>query len=190
MAERPFTILGICGSLRAGSYNKAALQAAQQLAPEGVRIEIFVPDGIPPYSQDLEHDLPPRVRELKAAVRAAGALLFASPEYSHSVPGVLKNVLDWGTRPPRASCWEGKPGAIMGVSSGAIGTARMQEHLRQVLCAVGILALGRPEVLIGQAAQKFDVLGHLTDEKSRAAIQGLVVALVDWARGLERGQAR
>ena len=189
MADRPFTILGICGSLRAGSYNRAALRAAQQLAPEGTRLDIFDLHGIPPYNQDDENDPPPRVRELKAAVRAADALLFASPEYNYSVPGVLKNAIDWGSRPGGDNCWNGKPGAVMGVSGGAIGTARMQYHLRQVFVNVGIQAVIRPEVMIGPAAARFDAAGNLTDEKTREFVQKLVVALVDWAGRLERGRA-
>lgn len=189
MANRSFTILGISGSLRAGSYNTAALRAAQQLAPDGVRVELFDLEGIPPYNQDHENDLPLRVRELKAAVRAADALLFCSPEYNYSIPGVLKNAIDWGTRPGNDNCWDGKPGAIMGVSMGLLGTARMQYHLRQVFVNVGILTLNKPEVMIGQAQQKFDADLKLTDEKTRESVQKLVVALVEWARRLERGRA-
>jgi len=186
MADGSHTILGIPGSLRRASYNRAALRAAQQLAPEGVRIEIFELEGIPPYNQDVENEPPPRVRELKAAVRSADALLFCSPEYSYSIPGVLKNAIDWGTRPGGDNCWDGKPGAIMGVSLGLLGTARMQYHLRQVFVNVGILTLNKPEVMIGQAAQRFDADLNLTDEKTREFVQKLVVALVDWARRLER----
>ncbi len=189
IANRPFSILGISGSLRVGSYNTAALRAAQQLAPDGVRIELFDLAGIPPYNQDHENDLPPRVRELKAAVRAADALLFCSPEYNYSIPGVLKNAIDWGTRPGKDNCWDGKPGAIMGVSGGLLGTARMQYHLRQVFVNIGIFALNKPEVMIGQAAQKFDADLNLIDEKTREFVQKLIVALVEWARRLERGRA-
>ena len=189
MSERPFTILGIAGSLRSGSYNRAALRAAQQLVPEGVRIELFDLEGIPLYNQDDENDPPLRVRELKAAVRAADALLFCSPEYNYSIPGVLKNAIDWGARPGKDNCWDGKPGAIMGVSMGLLGTARMQYHLRQVFVNVGILTLNKPEVMIGQAQQKFDADLNLTDEKTREFVRKLVGALVDWARRLERGRA-
>jgi chromate reductase len=188
-AGRPFTILGIAGSLRKASYNRAALRAAQQLAPDGARIEVFDLEGIPPFNQDLENELPPRVREMKAAVRAADGLLFVSPEYNYSIPGVLKNAIDWGSRPPKDNCWAGKPGALMGVSGGLLGTARMQYHLRQVFLNVGVLAVARPEVMIGQAAQKFDADLNLTDAKTREFVQQLIAALVDWARLLERGRA-
>ena len=188
MNDQTFSILGIAGSLRKASYNRAALRAAQQLAPEGARIEIFDLEGIPPFNQDLETDLPPRVRELKAAVRAADALLFVSPEYNYSIPGVLKNAIDWGSRPPKDNCWAGRPGALMGVSNGLLGTARMQYHLRQVFLNVGVLAVVRPEVMIGQAAQKFDAELNLTDEPTREFVRKLIAALVDWARQLQRGR--
>jgi chromate reductase len=189
MTDGPFTILGIPGSLRKASYNRAALRAAQQLMPEGVRIEVFDLEGIPSFNQDLENDPPPRVRELKAAVRSADALLFCSPEYNYSIPGVLKNAIDWGSRPPKDNCWAGKPGALMGVSNGLLGTARMQYHLRQVFLNVGVQAVARPEVMIAQAAQKFDTELNLTDEKTRDFVRQLIVALVDWARLLKRGRA-
>jgi len=189
MTDGTFTILGIPGSLRRGSYNRAALRAAQGLAPDGARIEIFELERIPPFNQDLENDLPPRVREMKAAVRAADALLFCSPEYNYSIPGVLKNAIDWGSRPSKDNCWVGKPGALMGVSNGLLGTARMQYHLRQVFLNVGVLPVVRPEVMIGQAAQRFDADLNLTDEKTREFVRQLIVALVDWARLLERGRA-
>ena len=189
MTDATFTILGIAGSLRKASYNRAALRVAQQLVPDGVRIEIFELEGIPPFNQDLENDLPPRVRELKTAVRSADALLFCSPEYNYSIPGVLKNAIDWGSRPPKDNCWAGKPGALMGVSGGPLGTARMQYHLRQVFLNIGVLPVVRPEVMIGQAAQKFDADLNLTDVKTREFVQQLIVGLVDWARLLERGRA-
>lgn len=188
MTDATFTILGIAGSLRKASYNRAALRAAQQLVPDGVRLEVFDLEGIPPFNQDIENDLPPRVRELKAAVRSAGALLFVSPEYNYSIPGVLKNAIDWGSRPPKDNCWAGKPGALMGVSNGLLGTARMQYHLRQVFLNVGVLPVVRPEVMIGQAAQKFDAGLNLTDAPAREFVQKLIVALVDWARQLEKGR--
>jgi chromate reductase, NAD(P)H dehydrogenase (quinone) len=189
MSDTTFTILGIAGSLRTASYNRAALRAARQLTAAGVTIEIFDLEGIPPFNQDLENDPPPRVRELKAAVRAADALLFCSPEYNYSIPGVLKNAIDWGSRPPKDNCWAGKAGALMGVSNGLVGTARMQYHLRQVFLSVGVQAVVRPEVMIRQAAERFDADLNLVDEKTRDFVRQLIVALVDWARLLERGRA-
>jgi chromate reductase len=127
----PVNILGIPGSLRQASYNKAALKAAQELLPAGATLEIFGLDGIPPFNEDDERALPPRVVELKAPVREADAILIATPEYNYSVPGVLKNAIDWASRPYGDNVWDGKPVALMGASPGPQGTARAQYHLRQ-----------------------------------------------------------
>jgi multimeric flavodoxin WrbA len=121
---RPINILGIPGSLRQASYNKAALKAAQELIPAGATLEVFGLDGIPPFNEDDERALPPRVVELKARVREADAILIATPEYNYSVPGVLKNAIDWASRPYGDNVWDGKPVALMGASPGSQGTAR------------------------------------------------------------------
>ncbi|MGA8581519.1 MAG: NAD(P)H-dependent oxidoreductase [Bryobacteraceae bacterium] len=178
------TILGIAGSLRKGSLNKAALRAALALAPEGVRVEVFDLDGIPVYNQDDETSPPARVAELKARVRAADAILFVTPEFNYSIPGVLKNAIDWGSRPYGDSCWEGKPVAVMGASPGPFGTARAQYHLRQCFVFLDMHPLNKPEVMIGGAAQKFDAAGNLTDEHTRQSIQNLLTALAAWTRRL------
>jgi multimeric flavodoxin WrbA len=120
----PVSILGIPGSLRQASYNKAALKAAQELLPAGATLEVFGLDGIPPFNEDDERALPPRVVELKARVREADAILIATPEYNYSVPGVLKNAIDWASRPYGDNVWDGKPVALMGASPGSQGTAR------------------------------------------------------------------
>src|SRR5215813_1958531 len=129
---RPIRILGIAGSLRRGSYNRAALRAATELAPKGATVETFELDGIPPFNQDEEQNPPAKVTELKRRIREANAILFVTPEYNWSVSGVLKNAIDWASRPRGDSAWNGKPVAIMGASTGAIGTARAQNHLRQM----------------------------------------------------------
>jgi chromate reductase, NAD(P)H dehydrogenase (quinone) len=178
-------ILGIPGSLRKGSYNRGALRAAQQLAPEGVTIEVFDLDGIPIFNQDDEAQPPQRVSELKAKVRAADAILFVTPEYNYSMPGVLKNAIDWASRPYGDSAWEGKPCAVMGASGGTLGTARAQYHLRQCFIFLNMFPLNRPEVMIANAAQKFDAEGNLTDEKARALIVQLLQALANWTRRLQ-----
>ena len=124
--NKPIRILGIAGSLRRQSYNRAALRAAAQLAPEGATVEIFELDGIPGFNQDDEQNPPVKVVELKRRIREADAILFVTPEYNYSVPGVLKNAIDWASRPYGDSAWNGKPAAIMGASIGNIGTARAQ----------------------------------------------------------------
>ncbi len=187
MAER-VKILGMAGSLRKGSYNRAALRAAQQLAPADADIEIFELDGIPPFNQDDDQHPPEKVVQLKSKVRAADAVLFVTPEYNYSVPGVLKNAIDWGSRPYGDSAWDGKPCAIMGASPGLLGTARAQYHLRQIFVFLNMYPINRPEVMIGNAASRFDQNGNLTDEKTKEFVRQLVQSLVVWTRQLKAGR--
>jgi chromate reductase len=177
-------ILGIAGSLRRQSYNRAALRAATELVPEGAAIEIFEIDGLPGFSEDDEQNPPAKVSELKQKIREADAVLFVTPEYNYSVPGVLKNAIDWASRPYGDSAWSGKPAAIMGASIGAIGTARAQYHLRQIMVFLNMFPVNQPEVMIANAAQRFDAEGNLTDEKTRGFIRQLLQNLVDWTRRL------
>jgi chromate reductase, NAD(P)H dehydrogenase (quinone) len=126
-------ILGIAGSLRRESFNRAALRAATELVPEGASLETFELDGIPVFNQDEDRNPPAKVAELKRRIRETDAILFVTPEYNYSIPGVLKNAIDWASRPYGDSAWSGKPAAIMGASPGTIGTARAQYHLRQIM---------------------------------------------------------
>ena len=171
-------IVGIPGSLRKLSYNKWALRAAQQLAPDGATVEIFELDGIPPFNEDQEHQPPPAVVDLKARLGQADAVLFATPEYNYSIPGVLKNAIDWASRPNGRSAWTGKPAAVMGASPGLMGTVRAQHHLRQAFVFLEMPAVSQPQVLISSARQRFDERGELTDEMSRKLIRQLLEALV------------
>jgi chromate reductase, NAD(P)H dehydrogenase (quinone) len=184
MADK-FTILGIAGSLRQGSYDRAALRAAQHLVPEDTEIEIFEIDGIPGFNQDDEQHPPEKVIELKAEVRAADAILFVTPEYNYSIPGVLKNAIDWASRPYGDSAWEGKPVAVMGASVGVIGTARAQYQLRQMFVFLDMYPINGPEVMISNARQRFDENGNLTDETSRELIRQLLQNLVIWTHQLQ-----
>jgi chromate reductase, NAD(P)H dehydrogenase (quinone) len=177
-------IVGIPGSLRKASFNRAALRAAQELVPAEAALEIFDLDGIPPFNEDDERSLPARVVELKARIREADAILIATPEYNYSIPGVLKNAIDWASRPHGDNAWNGKPVAIMGASVGAMGTARAQYHLRQTFVFLNMHPLNRPEVMISSAAQRFDEHGHLVDERSRKLVGQLLEALVTWTRRL------
>ena len=186
--NEPMTILGIAGSLRKTSYNRAALRTAQQLVPAGVRLEIFDLEGIPLFNQDEEGPPPERVGQFKQRIRAADAILIVTPEYNYSIPGVLKNAIDWASRPYGDSAWEGKPVAIMGASLGALGTSRAQYHLRQVFVYLNMYALNRPEVMISNAAQRFDEKGNLKDEETKSNIQKLLQALVAWAKHHEGGR--
>ncbi len=183
---RTIRVLGIAGSLRRGSFNRAALRAALELAPAGMAIETFDDlAAIPPYDEDVkqEQGFPPPVAALRARIKAADALLIVTPEYNYSVPGVLKNAIDWASRPPEQP-FDGKPVAIMGASPGALGTARAQYHLRQSFVFLNGLVLNRPEVMIANAAQRFDAQGRLTDGKTREFVAALLVALKAWTERL------
>jgi chromate reductase len=183
----PVKILGLAGSLRRASYNRAALRAAQSLVPADATLETIELDGIPGFSQDDEKSPPLRVVELKARVRAADAILIVTPEYNYSIPGVLKNAIDWASRPYGDSAWTGKPVAVMGASVGTLGTARAQYHLRQTFVFLDMYPLNKPEVMIANAAQRFDEQGNLTDEKTRELIGQLLAGLVAWTRRLRGG---
>ena len=177
-------ILGIAGSLRRQSYNRAALRAAVQLAPQDAAVEVFELDGIPGFNQDEEQDPPAKVAELKQRVRSADAILLVTPEYNYSVPGVLKNAIDWASRPYGDSAWNGKPVAIMGASIGTFGTARAQYHLRQTFVFLNMFPINQPEVMIGNAAERFDAQGNLTDEPTKDHIRRLLQNLVQWTNRL------
>lgn len=172
-------ILGIAGSLRRESFNKSALRAATQLVPEGASIEIYDIDGFPGFNQDDEQNPPSKVAEFKKKIREAEAILFVTPEYNYSVPGVLKNAIDWASRPYGDSAWSGKPAAIMGASIGSIATARAQYHLRQMFVFLNMYAVNQPEVMIGAAHDKFDAEGNLTDETTKGLIRKLLENLVE-----------
>lgn len=175
-------ILGIAGSLRRGSFNRAALRAAHTLAPIGCTIDDFELDGIPLFNQDIEALVPAPVKLFKERIRAADAILFVTPEYNFSIPGVLKNAIDWASRPYGDSAWQGKPAAIMGASVALTGTARAQYHLRQVLVSLDMPVVNTPEVLVANAAGRFDNDGVLVDEVAKQKIQQLLSALTALAR--------
>ena len=171
-------ILGIAGSIREGSYNRAMLRAAQSLVPEGAAIETFDIKGLPGFSQDDETNPPAQVVELKQLIRDADAILFVTPEYNYSVPGVLKNAIDWASRPYGDGAWTRKPVAIMGASVGTLGTARAQYHLRQMFVFLNMFAVNQPEVMISQAHKHFDTEGNLIDDAAKKLIRQLLEELV------------
>lgn len=173
-------IIGISGSLRAGSYNSAALRAAIELAPSGVTIETAEIGDLPLYNDDVRvAGYPSQVQRLRDQLAAADAILFVTPEYNYSISGVLKNAIDWASRPP-SQPFDGKPVGIMGASGGVLGTARAQYQLRQMLIFLNAFPLNKPEVMIGQASSKFDESGRLTDEPTRDFVRQLLEALRDW----------
>lgn len=170
-------VLGISGSLRQGSFNTMALRAARKLAPQGMTIQIADIRPIPLYDDDVRaRGFPAAVLALKEQVRAADAVLIVTPEYNFSIPGVLKNTLDWLSRPPEPP-FDGKTVAIMGASPGPVGTARVQYHLRQVMVFLNAFVVNKPEVFISNAAGKFNEQGELTDETTAKFIGDLLVSL-------------
>jgi chromate reductase len=176
-------VLGIAGSLRKASFNRALLRAAQELAPKEMEITVFDLAPIPSYNEDVEKQGDPEpVAALKEAIRAADALLIVSPEYNYGIPGVLKNAIDWASRPPGKSPLNGKPAAIMGASAGMGGTIRMQLSLRQTFLFTETPVMLRPEVYVAKAQEKFDADLRLTDEKTREFVGKLLAALVPWAQ--------
>jgi chromate reductase len=174
---------GIAGSLRAGSFNRGLLRAAAGVLPPGVEVEVFLLDHLPVYNADVEAQGDPEpVGRLKAGIAAADALLIATPEYNYSIPGVLKNALDWASRPPQTSVLRKKPVGIIGASGGMSGTIRAQLALRQVFVFTGSYAMPQPEFLMAESAKKCDANGDLVDAESRERLRAFLVALADWTR--------
>jgi chromate reductase len=180
-APLPLQIVGVAGSLRQGSYNQALLRAVQELAPLTMRIRIHHLSGVPLFSEDVERaGIPHAVASLREAVAQADGLLIATPEYNHCVPGVMKNALDWLSRPPGKSVLNGKPSAIMGAAIGVLGTARAQTQVRQSFVFTNTPALLQPEVLVGRAHEKFDADGRLTDNATRKFLVLFLEEFAGW----------
>ena len=180
----PFRIIGIAGSLRKGSTNMGLLKAIEALADEKISFSIFPIGDIPVFNQDQELSLPPAVKALKEAVKAADAIVFSTPEYNYSIPGVLKNTIDWLSRPSGQNSLREKPVAIIGTSSGMLGSSRAQYHLRQVLFGLDARTLSRPEIIVGGSGEKFTADGVLTDPKTKEKLQEMLDALVSWTKRL------
>jgi chromate reductase len=179
-------VLGISGSLRKGSYNTRLLAAASELLPEGMTLETFDLSHIPLYNDDVRAvGFPKPVQQFRERIAVADALLIATPEYNFSIPGVLKNAIDWASRPPDPPL-SGKPVAMMGASTGNFGTVRAQMHLRQVCVFCNMFPLNKPEVLLMRSREKFDAGGRLTDETARGLIRDLLLALAEWTRRLQQ----
>jgi chromate reductase, NAD(P)H dehydrogenase (quinone) len=173
-------VLGIAGSLRQGSFNRSLLRLAQEMAPSGMAIESFDIAPIQPYNEDLrQQGFPKPVEDLRARIKAADGLLFVTPEYNYSIPGVLKNAIDWASRPPEQP-FDGKPIGIMGTSAGVLGGARAQYHLRQCFIFLNGLVMNRPEVMIPAAQTKFDENGRISDQATLDFINAHLTALKAW----------
>jgi chromate reductase, NAD(P)H dehydrogenase (quinone) len=172
-------ILGIPGSLRAASTNRGLLRAAQELTPPGAEIEIFDLRKIPPYDGDVETAGDPEpVAEFKQSIRDADALLIATPEYNRGIPGVLKNAIDWASRPALAPPLAGKLVAVMGASTGMGGAVNAQRQLREALAFPRAHVLEEPKLLVASSYEKFDADGRLVDEETRARIGDLLESLM------------
>lgn len=181
--ETTTQVLGIAGSLREASYNRALLRRATEIAPAEISIEVFDLKPIPMFNQDLEVDGDPlSVQHLKSAIRASDALLISTPEYNGGIPGVLKNALDWASRRDdgQSASLANKPVAIMGASPGRFGTVRSQLHLRQVLRSSGAITLPRPDIFVDRVTQKIDSAGEVTDDDTNERVVQLLQRLADW----------
>lgn len=180
--SRPITIAGISGSLRKGSFNTASLQAAAELAPDNVTLTTHTLHGVEPFNEDVEAEgWPDSVADLREKIAPADGVLFATPEYNYSIPGVLKNAVDWLSRPTGDGPITGKPAAIIGASPSPFGTARAQAHLRQVVFYNAMPLLPYDEVLVMKAGSKIED-GRLVDEDSRDYIKALMADFADWVR--------
>jgi chromate reductase len=177
----PLHVLGISVSLRRASHNKALLRAAAELMPPGMTLDIFGISPLPMFNQDSEKPFPGAVVEFRTRLAQANALLIATPEYSSSASGVLKNAIDWASRSPQQPL-NGKPVAVIGASTGNFGKLRAQLHLRQILTHVGALPLGKREVLVARAEQAFDAEGRLIDAAARDFLQDLLIVLAKWTQ--------
>jgi chromate reductase len=178
--------LGFAGSLRRASYNRGLIRAAADLAPTGTSVEAFDLGDLPLYNQDVEDSgEPAAVAAFKRAIAQADGLLVATPEYNHGVPGVLKNALDWASRPRVTSPLRDKAVAIMGASPGRGSTARAQAQLRDAFVFTGACVMPLPELLVGGAGALFDDDGNLTDPELRASLAELVEALRAWTRRID-----
>ena len=187
MTQEEITIFGIAGSIRKDSYNRAALRAAKELMPSGVKLDIFDDlAAVPPFNEDTEFMPEPVVVDLRARVRNCSGVLIVTPEYNYGIPGVLKNAIDHASRPIGDNAWDGKPVAVMGASSSMIGSARAQYQLRQSFVFLNMHAVLQPEVMIPNAADQFDEQGNLTNDMSRKLIKELLENLVDRAIEYER----
>ena len=172
----------VVGSLRKDSYNHKLALALAHLAPSDFTFETLRIDDLPLYNQDDDGNQAPAVKRLKSEIAAADGLLFVTPEYNRSIPGVLKNAIDHASRPYGKSAWAGKPGGVIGISIGAIGTATAQQHLRNILAYLDVPTMGAPEVFLQAKDDLFDDKGHIGNEGSKKFLQGWMDKYVAWVK--------
>lgn len=178
-------VLGFAGSLRRASFNRSLLRAAQELSPEGLKITAFDLSVVPLYNGDVEAEGDPEgVAAFKQAIRDADAVLMVTPEYNHGVPGVMKNAVDWASRPPQSAPLARKPVGIIGASPGMTGSARGQSQLRQAFEFTNSYCMPQPELLVFRAHEKFDADGRLIDEATADHLRRYLEAFLEWTRRL------
>lgn len=175
-----FNVSVIIGSLRKDSFNKKLAHAVDQLNHPQLQLSFAKIDDIPLYNQDLDNDLPAAVVRLKQEISSADAVLFVTPEYNRSVPGVLKNIIDWGTRPYGKNCWAAKPIGMIGTSPGSVGTAIAQSHLRSIMVSIGGIVLGLPEVYLTYKDGLIDDAHHITVESTQKVLQAYLDRFTQW----------
>ena len=184
--EDKVKILGFVGSLRNDSYNKALMRTTVELVPDNAKIEVFDIAAIPPFNQDFENNPAQAVKDFKAKIKAADAILIATPEYNYSIPGVLKNAIDSASRPRADRVFDDKPVALMSAAVGRLGGARAQYHLRQSFVFLNMHPVNYPEVMLSQAQQNIDENGKLTNEETRKLIRQLLEELVKWTKRVQQ----
>lgn len=177
-----YKIAVVVGSLRKDSFNRQLAHAVTSLAPAEFTFEYLDIGVLPLYSQEYDADYPEVARRFKQQIEAVDALLFVTPEYNRSIPGGLKNALDWGSRPWGTNSWRGKPGAVLGTSVGATGTALSQQHLRNVLAYLDVPLLGQPEMFIKHDPSRINEKGEIVSEDTRKFLQGFVDTYVAWVK--------
>lgn len=174
------TVAVIVGSLRKHSFNQKLARALEKLAHSQLKFNFIQLEDIPLYNQDLDTNLPPAVISMKQAVTAANAVLFVTPEYNRSIPGVLKNIIDWGTRPYGENCWRDKPTAIIGTSPGNVGTAAAQSHLRSIMTVLGVRLMGQPEVYLVYKEELIDENFLITNEGTKKFLHEFLNKFALW----------
>ena len=172
-------IVAISGSLRKDSYNTMLVKALAKLAPEGMQIEIAGIENLPIYNQDDEVTFPAVAQALKDRIEKADGVIIATPEYNRSIPGVLKNAIDWISRPYGKNSFANKPALAMGVSIGNIGTAVAQSHLRQIMIYLDADVIGQPELYLGPAQEIFDTEGNITNDSTKKLLEKALETLAD-----------
>lgn len=175
-----YNVAVLVGSLRKDSMNRKLANALSKLAPESLKLTIVEIGDLPFFNQDHEGDPSQAVIDFKQKIKAANAVLFVTPEYNRSIPGLLKNAIDTGSRPYGQSAWSGKPGAVISVSPGAVGGFGANHHLRQVLASVNVPTMPQPEAYIGNGGKLFDENGGLTEQSTAEFLKKFLIAFDQW----------